>query len=305
KDDGTGPDKKKGDGRYSGVLPASQTHIAGDYQITVNAKGTLSANRPFSRSLILSTICNVGPADLSKSEVKLTVSQPQKNGKIISTITILPTDRFGNAAFPGSSHNIRVIANTGKLMGNVSDNQDSTFTQILELEPGQTPDVKVLVGGVELQPTVPEPPHDPSLKGELSLHTGFAVPHGLFDIVHDTGPSLVFDYTKRLNRQLGIRLALGFNRIKNFIGSTSLLTDFNVYFQYRYYHGRLVPYFETGLGFFKLENSTSAFGYSTGAGVRYILSGKWDFDLSLHAHRAEGNLDIGFIRFLAGFIFKL
>ncbi|MCP5045768.1 MAG: porin family protein, partial [bacterium] len=307
KDDGTGPDKKKGDGRYSAVLPGSQTHIAGDYQVTFNSRGSLSAGRTFDRTTILSTICNVGPADIAKSKVEMTVSQPQKDGKIVATITILPTDQFGNASFPGSSNNIRVISKNGKPDGGIMDNQDSTFTQVVKLEPGDTPDIEVKVGTVSLDvPTVGTGTTHPASPGqELSLHGGFSAPQGLFDIVYDNGKSLVFDYNYRLNQQLGIRLTLGFNWFKDLLGDTSLLTDVNAYLQYRYYSGRWVPYFEAGLGYYSLENSTGALGYSSGLGLRYVLSGKWDFDVSLHGHRAEGKLHISFIRFLAGFIFKL
>ena len=65
-----------------------------------------------------------------------------------------------------------------------------------------------------------------------------------------------------------------------------------------------MPYFEVGPGFYNLENSNSELGYSGGLGVRYIMSRHWDFDVSIHGHRAGGELDLSFYQFLAGFIFK-
>jgi hypothetical protein len=156
RDDGQGPDKKRGDGRYSAVLPGERTHIAGKYEVTFTATGELSAGRKFERFTILSAICNMGPADSAKSVVEMSVSPLRKNKKRIVTITILPTDRYGNAPFPGSSANIKVSTRDRKLKGSVIDNQDSSFTQLLELDEGQSADVKALdlkvqVGDVPLK----------------------------------------------------------------------------------------------------------------------------------------------------------
>ena len=83
-----------------------------------------------------------------------------------------------------------------------------------------------------------------------------------------------------------------------------LLFNFNAYLQYRYLTGRVVPYFEMGPGFYKLENSSSALGYGAGVGAQYILSRQWNIDLNVHGHRVGGTLDLNFIQVLAGFIFK-
>ncbi|MCP5107189.1 MAG: outer membrane beta-barrel protein [bacterium] len=303
RDDGMGADKKKGDGRYSAVLPGAQTQIAGKYEVTFTAKGALSAGRSFERSLILSTICNVGPADPGKSLVEMSVSQPQPNGKVLVTITILPTDKYGNAAFPGSAYKIKVITQNGNLKNGVVDNQDSSFTQVLELGKGETTDVTVIVGGIALPPVSTGKP--PARNHELSLHGGIVVPEGIFDILVSSGKALVFDYGYRFNHNFSVRGALGFNWFNDRFGSGSvLLTNFNAYLQYRSLSGRFVPYFEAGPGFYKLEGGSSSIGYSSGVGVRYILAKHWDFDVSVYGHRAGGKLDLSFVQFLAGFIFK-
>lgn len=301
KDDGKGPDKMVGDGRYSALLPASDTHISGHYEITFRAKGKLSGGRPFERSLMLSTICNTGAIDPSKSVVEMSISSPRKDGKRIANISILPTDRFGNAAFPGISGDIRVIATSGTLYGGVKDNLDSSYTQLLVLEPGQTAKVIVIVDGVKLEmvDTV-----KPMLRRELSLHGGYALPEGWLNKVLDSGPALSLDFGYRFNHNFSLRGALSLNWFNNpFIGNL-LLSHINGYFQYRTLSGRWVPYFETGVGFYKLEDSDSAFGYSGGIGTRYILTRQWDLDFSLHGHRVGGDLDLSFLQVLAGFIFK-
>ena len=302
RDDGVGADKKKGDGRYSAVLPGAQTCIADRYEATFTAKGELSAGRTFERKTILSAVANVGAADLAKSVVEMSISPPQANGKRIVTILIMPTDKYGNAAFPGSSRDIKVISTSGILKGGIIDNEDSSFTQLLELDKGQEADVTVLVDGVKLPPVSTGEP--PSLQNELSLHGGIAAPEGVFDLLVDSGTALVFDYGYRFTHNFSVRFALGFNWFEDIFDQSLLLTNFNAYLQYRYLSGRLAPYFEVGPGFYKLENSSSALGYSSGVGVRYIMSRRLDFDVSVHGHRAGGKLDLSFFQFLAGFIFK-
>lgn len=302
RDDGAGADKMKGDGRYSAVLPGTQTRIADRYEAVFTAKGELSAGRQFERNTILSAVADVGAADPAKSVVEMSVSAPQPNGKRIVTITILPTDKYGNAAFPGSSRDIKVMATSGTLKGGVVDNQDSSFTQLLELEKGQDPEVTVVVDGVKLKPVSPMKP--PSFQHELSLHGGIAAPEGMFDLLVDSGKALVFDYGYRFTHNFSVRFALGFNWFEDLFDESLLLTNVNAYLQYRFLSGRLVPYFEAGPGFYKLEGSSSALGYSSGVGVRYILSRHLDLDINVHGHRAGGKLDIGFFQFLAGIIFK-
>jgi hypothetical protein len=304
KDDGAGPDKMKGDGRYTAELPGSETHFSGHYEVTFEAEGKLPGGRPFKRSLILSTICNTGPIDASKSAVEMSISPPRKDGKRLAYITILPTDRFGNAAFPGSSRHISVSAKSGKLQGGIEDNLDSSFTRVLVLEPGQTPEVTVHVGGVKLDKVDTDKPGKPILRHELSLHGGFAVPEGLFGMLLDSGPSLALDYGYRLNRNFSLRGALSLSWFDNPFNGNLLLKHANAYLQYRYLSGRLVPYFETGFGIYKLEDSDTALGYSAGIGARYILTNQWDMDLSLHGHSVGGDLDLRFFQVLAGFIFK-
>lgn len=304
RDDGVGADEMKGDGRYSAVLPGAQTHVAGRYEAAFTAAGKLSGERTFERKTTLSAVADVGAADPDKSIVELSVSPPQANGKRIVTILIMPTDQYGNAAFPGSSRDIKVITDNGTFKDGVQDNQDSSYTQLLVLAKGEEATVTVVVDGDKLPPVSTGKP--PSLQHELSLHGGLAVPDGLFDLMVDSGKALVLDYGYRFNHNFSARLALGLNRFQDLYGDGESLSliNFNAYLQYRYLSGRLVPYFEVGPGIYKLEDSDSALGFSSGVGVRYIMSRHLDFDLSVHGHQAGGKLDLSFFQFLAGFIFK-
>ena len=300
-DNGMGADKVKGDGIYSGMLTGDNTHIAGDYQVTFTATGALPSGKTFERSTKLSALCNVGPVDINKSGLEMSISQPQKDGSRLATITILPTDSYGNAAFPGSAGKIKIKTSQGTLIGGVVDNQDSSFTQQIALKPGETADVEVFFGGESLGMISAEKPF---LRHEFSLHAGIASPEGSFKKLVSSGACLAFDYTYRLNHNFGIRSELGLNWFNNRFNGNLLLFNFNAYLQYRYLTGRVVPYFEMGPGFYKLENSSSALGYGAGVGAQYILSRQWNIDLNVHGHRVGGTLDLNFIQVLAGFIFK-
>jgi opacity protein-like surface antigen len=301
KDDGVLPDKMKDDGIYSAVLSAADTQTAGDYEITFDASGTLSSGRSFERSTKLSTICNVGPVDTEKSAVEMSVSPPRSDGTRQVTILILPTDRFGNAAFPGSTNKIKVSSKGGTLQGGIVDNLDSSFTQLLELRAGETAEIDVVVGGISLGTFSTE---KPLLRHELSLHSGFVSPEGLFDELVSGGKCLAFDYAYRLNHNFALRSEFALNWFNDRLNGNLLLTNANLYLQYRYLSGRLVPYFETGLGIYKLENNSSALGYGAGVGAQLILSKRWNLDLNIHGHRVGGKLDLSFIQVLAGLNFK-
>lgn len=303
RDDGIAPDKKKGDGRYTALLTGDQTRVAGNYKVNFKAVGELLSGRMFERCTQLSTICNVGLPDKNRSAVEMSLSPLQPGTPQLVTITILPVDNYGNAAFPGSAHQIKVIAQKGSLKDGIVDNQDSSFTQLMELAKGEVDEVEVFVRGVSLGTFSTD---KPLLRHELSLHGGNASPEGPFKKVVSAGRCIGIDYCYRLNHNFGIRWEFGLNWFNDRSEQSDklVLAHFNAYLQYRYLTGRIIPYFETGGGYYKLEDSDSALGYAGGVGVQWILSKHWNIDFNVHAHYVGGDLNLNFIRVLAGFIFK-
>ncbi len=301
KDDGILPDKVKGDGRYSAVLLGSETQVAGDYKVTFIASGNMPSGKPFQRITTLSTICNVGPVDISKSAVEMVLSPVLRDNRQVATFTILPMDKFGNAAFPGSAHNIKVTAKKGSPVGGVKDNLDSSFTQDISVKKGETATVDITVGGVSLGTFKTGKSFT---RHELSFHAGFATPTGTFKNVVSRGLSLAFDYAYRFSANLAVRGQLSLDWFNKPTIGTQLLTHFNSYLQYRPTTGSVSPYIEVGPGFYKLKNGDSALGFAGGVGIRYMLSNRWNLDVNVHGHRAGGNLDLTFIQVLAGIIFN-
>jgi hypothetical protein len=295
-DDGQGADRRAGDGIYSGTLSAQDTRVAGDYQVTVTATGTTLDGRPFERVEKLGTLAAVGPADPERSEIRIDVGASD-DGSRTATVTVLPTDRHGNAAFPGSGGAIAVRPRPGggTLAGGVVDNLDSSFTQTLTLGPGQTLAADVVVGGVTIGEAVEDGGAGPAYpRREASFHLGLAEPHGRFARAFDGGPSFGLDWTYRLDRNLGLRADLGYSLFDDPSGGDLGLFHAIPYLQYRRPGVVWEPYFEVGYGYYDLESAGAAGGFAAGIGAHRVLSNRWRLDFSLHSHRVGGGLDLGF-----------
>jgi hypothetical protein len=301
RDDGSNGDEIAGDGIYSGVLPGSETEVAGDYRVTITAELSLPSGRTVRRVARLSALCDVGPADPSRSIVRTVLQADDANDFRMATVLVQPTDRFGNAAFPGSGSQVQVVPTGATLAGDLVDNLDSTFTQALRLD-GPTADarVEVLVGGVSLG-TVPVVPR-PAGEYELSFHLGLAIPHGTFGSVFDDGPSLGIDVARRLDNNLAIKLELVSDDFDFALGGSEEMLNLSAYLQYRKPRGPWTPYFETGLGLYDFFDTT-ALGYSAGLGLMRRITPRWSLDLNLQGHRVGGSLDVGFSRFRVGALY--
>lgn len=302
RDDGQGADTMANDGIYSGELPSSETRSAGDYEVTITAQATLAGGRTVERIAKLATICNVGPADKNKSLVTVDVSPDPIGDVRIATVTVVPFDKFGNAAFPGSGSRIDISAVGATQRGDLFDNLDASFSQRFALAQDDAK-VTVSVGEVSLGTR-------PFVKGraagrELSFHLGAAIPHGAFGNTHSSGSSIALDYAWRLDPNLALRAELALDRFDEKAGGSANLTSFTTHLQYRYPVGQWEPYFESGVGVYDLENASTAFGFSVGLGIRRQLSPNWLLDLSLQGHHVSGNLDLGFSRIRAGGIYEI
>lgn len=305
RDDGSGDDTVAGDGIYSGVLPGSETEVAGDYQVTLTARLTLPSGRTVQRVAKLSALCGVGPADPERSTVRTAVRPDPVHGARVATVTVLPTDRFGNAAFPGSGSRIRVTPAGGALQGDLVDNLDSTFTQTVVLDPDDPrPTVTVAVGGVSLgsTPVIPRPER-PAARNELSLHLGLAVPHGTLGTFFDDGPSLGLDFARVLDPNLAFKVELVADDFDGVSGGSEEMLSLSTYLQYRKPTGPWTPYFETGIGIYDFID-TSAFGFSGGLGAQRRLAPRWSLDFNVQGHRVGGSLDASFSRLRVGLIYN-
>ena len=304
RDDGTSGDASAGDGIYTGVLPGGETRVAGDYEMTISARGTLPSGRTVERLTKMSTIANVGPADRDKSIIEIR-GDPRSDGSRVLLVKMQPTDQYGNAAFPGSGHRVDVAVTGGSLAGPLVDGLDGTFTQEVIEPAGSKAKVDVSFGGASMG----EPDDgEEEEKGarELSVHLGVAIPHGIFARRYSSGPSLGFDYAQPLNADLYLRVELDFNQFDDNAGGDRLLTDLVGLLQHRWApSGPWTPYFEGGLGLYHLEGvSSTAAGFALGLGAYFDLGGSWDLDLNAPSHSVGGGLDLAFSQVRLGAIWK-
>jgi hypothetical protein len=291
-----------GGGIYSGELSGAETHIAGDYQVTVFASANVPSGRTVERTAELATICNVGPADPGQSRVEVVLSRPRADGTRLETVVVLPTDRFGNAAFPGSGYQIDVSAAGASPLGALVDNLDSSFTQQLALQPGATGKVRVTVRGVDLETGPAAGSEGP--RREASFHLGWAIPYGSLANRLASGVSGAFDLAYRFDASLALRGELGLSRLTAHTAAGRRLDHFAIYLQNRWPADGWLPYVEAGFGAYDLQGRGRAAGFSAGLGLQYVLSRRWNLDLSLHGHHAGGNLDLSFTQLYGGAIYK-
>lgn len=304
RDDGNAPDQLADDGVYSGALPGSETRVAGRYEVTIVVRGELPSGKSGERWTKLETIAGVGPADPKQSVVEIGRPDPMDDGTSVVHLRILPTDRYGNAAFPGSGNLIRVKLD-GEPVPGLVDNFDTTFNQQIVIPTNRGAALAVEVGQVTLVDR-PIGRREEGLehRHEWSLHLGTAIPHGRFAQLFDGGPAVGIDYTRRFDRHFALRAELDFDRFDVTAGGDRWLTHANLYLQYRHAGaGRWIPYFEGGVGGYDLQGS-SAFGFALGVGAFYELSSQWDLDFTVRGHRAGGGLDLGFSQVLGGVIYK-
>ena len=305
RDDGQAPDQAANDGIYSGTLAGSETRVAGRYEVTITAHGALPSGKTGERIAKLSTIANVAVADSDRSIVKIGPFDPRGDGTSVATVHIQPTDRFGNAAFPGSGGGIQVLVD-GKPAPGLVDNLDSTFTQQITVPTGKSVDIAVTVGGVTVDETTTGPVDDEPERGhEISLHAGWAIPHGQLSKDFDGGPAVGIDYARRFDRHFAVRAELDVNWFDEKADDTRLLSHLNIYFQYRRpSNTRWTPYFEGGAGFYDLEDEGNGVGFAVGIGTYYRLNNRWDLDFTARGHRVGGELDVSFSQMLAGAVYK-
>jgi hypothetical protein len=303
RDDGQGPDRKAGDGIYSGELPSSATQVAGDYQVTIDASAALPSGRTIHRIAKLSAICNVGSPDPKRTAVNTVISPDRRDDDDVqfATVTLQWADRFGNAAFPGTAYQIAVTPVNAVLRGPLVDNLDSTFSQVVTYSLGSRPEIRVAVRGVPQGSFAVLPGQ---YRYEASFHLGAAVPQGTFSNLFSTGPSLGIDAALRLNSNIAVRVELVRDDFDRKASGSSTLVNLSAYLQYRW-TGSLPwePYFETGLGAYDLEGDGTAFGFAAGVGARRRLTPRWSLDLNLQGHQVGGALNLGFGRLRAGVIY--
>jgi len=303
-DRGQGADEHSGDGIYTGELAGTETRIAGNYTVTVTATGTHSG-AAFERTEKLGAVAAIGPIDPAATVVRFSPPRQLDGGYRAVEVTVLATDVYGNATFPGAAPRLGLVAQPGggTLTGSLVDGLDSGYRQTLVLAPGEEPKVRLRIDGEDLGTYQPGQKPGDFQRFEASFHLGLAVPHGTFGQRHDPGPAWAFDGTWRFSPHFAVRSELGFSLFDEPGGGDRLLVHFVPYLQMRNPVPTWQPYFEAGPGLYQLESAGIAGGFSAGIGVARQLAPHWRLDLALHAHHASGGLDLTCSQIKIGLLF--
>ena len=300
KDDGQSPDKRAGDGIFTGQLV--DTPFAGMYDIRLSAKPTAGSPIIFDWSYEISALVKVGDIDGSRSKIEIkTIQQPDKpGGSRLVEVVILPVDVFANPLKPGYAKDFKVSASQGTLVGGVKDNRDSSYSQFLRLEPGEIATVNVKVRGVALEPAYTFP----FKKHELSAHPGAVIPLGNTANTLDPGPAFALDFGYRLTPNLAVKGVYSLNLFNDPLDGSQSIHAFNGYFQYRHLFSSWNPYFEAGLGFYLVENGPEVCGVSLGIGGIVPINQGLSLDFNGHFHQLFDGNNTRFLQLLGGLIFK-
>ncbi len=132
-DDGTSGDEEAGDGIYSGWF--TDTTRQGTYSFYFRAEGTTRYGNPFHREDVQQRYLEVAPA-LSVSDLIAEILDIDDDREDIDLIrvTVTPKDRFGNFIGAGLGPVELVKPSPGEIIGNVIDNLDGSYAQIIGVD---------------------------------------------------------------------------------------------------------------------------------------------------------------------------
>jgi len=141
----TDPD---GDGLYTAKF--TDTKVAGTYRVTLEADGGRSGYQ-FERQHELAAVVSVGRIDPAQSKVDVAlVDRISRTGARVWRTTVTPVDVYGNVLDPGYADRIQVKAQEGRWLKALEDNQDGTYSRLIEVAPQKKPEISISVSRQEL-----------------------------------------------------------------------------------------------------------------------------------------------------------
>ncbi len=297
-DSGQGGDLRAGDGVYSARLP--DTQVAGSYRFKIRAEA--DAPLPFEREAVLAAQIDVAAIDPDKSIVDLSAVAMQLDGSRTMEIVAVGVDRFGNTMWPGLAGEVEVATDAGQLAGGVVDNQDTSYSQLLELGRDEDGEVTVTLRGVQLPPASTI---KPTYAWHLYLLGGQASPRGALSSALATGDNLIVGLGYSLSYNLELRGLLGVNRFEARAPATDdeEIVNLSGSLLYSFRRGRVEPYFGGGLGAYFLEQGGTELGAHLSAGLQIDLTRRLALDIGSDLHRIFDRRDSRFLHVHAGLAF--
>ncbi len=295
-DDGQGGDLRPGDGVYSARL--ADTRVAGSYRFKIRAEAT--APLAFEREALLAAQVDVAAIDRDKSIVDLSTVARRSDGSRTMEIVAIGIDGYGNTMWPGLAGEVEVETDAGQLAGPVVDNQNTSYSQLLELGEDEDGEVWVTLRGVRLPPASTV---RPTYSWHLYLLGGQANPRGTLSHGLATGDNLIVGLGYSLSHNLEARALLGVNRFEARPPATGdeEIVNLSGSLLYSFRRGRVEPYFGGGLGAYFPEQGGTELGAHLSAGLQIDLTRRLALDAGSDLHRVFDRGDSRFLHAHVGF----
>lgn len=303
-DDGTQGDEQAGDGTYTNCI--DKTQIAGSYNIRFSISGVTPAGANFKRKMLSTASIKPSDVDPEKTLVRVdpyVIDVKKGSGGII---TIVPLDCFGNVWGSHFAPRISVSATAGALSGELRDNGDGFYFQILKSTGVEgTGEVIVTIDGVEIETRPVVWFKEVKYPFSFSIHSGLATPIGSFANDFDPGINALLNLDYHFSPQLSLVALLGYNAFKSKTAGVEDTYWINVSanMKYRSHTGALSPYFNGGLGYYIPKTGSSGFGINLGVGYNYNYNNFLTFEVGADYHKIFDK-DVQFLHGHAGVIFR-
>ena len=137
-------DQVAGDGVYSNLF--TDTRVAGHYHFAFRLAGEAPLSGAFSRQQSMGTTVRLKVVDPANTLIAFERGERDR-------VRVTPIDGYGNWLGPGFGHLIRVRLDQGKLVGELTDNLDGTYSQGISVDwnnPGSAA-VEILDSTIETQ----------------------------------------------------------------------------------------------------------------------------------------------------------
>jgi len=270
-DNGKNGDYLANDGIYSSKVKNTNTTTAGTYTFTVNANSVPNSPSKFQRVGILNSQIDIAQIDPKKSIVRLSEISTKPDATRTIEILAIGIDEYDNTFWPGYPKQVSVKTDKGHLLGKIKDNEDTSYSQMLELRKDQDANIQVSIRGVGLPPVNTKKPPYP---WNGYVFGGYAIPKDNLDNNYETDKNIILGLGYSFTHNLTVFVMGGYNWFNSKTQNISDTTVKNISANIRYsiLRGRIAPYFGGGMGYYLFDESDNEFGFNLSTGVDYFIN---------------------------------
>lgn len=219
---------------------------------------------------------------------------PNADGSV--RIAVTPRDRFGNYTGPGYASVVRATLDGAGSITPAADDPDLTGTYVFtvsDLPAGQTPDVEVIVDGVNVGNAQEDAPAPSAGSGDwrFFLDAGLNHPQSRLRGFDDGKVSINLGAERRLTPHWSVEGILGYHAFEGPLDPK--LWQLSVNGKYFFGSGPLRPFANAGAGAYRFDsgNAGTRAGFNGGAGLLYQLTPGLAVEGVVNYHNVNTNAD--------------